>query len=99
VLRQRLDNNGWIGEYIFKPKGMHWRYFRTFYEEDRSSGGDRPRARRPFAQSPPALKRLIVVPKDEAEEATFVKEIEAIISLGEPFCLSKAHLNLRGSRR
>ena len=28
-----------------------------------------------------------------------MKKIEAIISHGEPFCLSKAHLKLRGSRR
>ncbi len=27
ALRQRLGNNGVIGEYIFKPKGMHWRTF------------------------------------------------------------------------
>ncbi|MEK4034041.1 hypothetical protein WOC76_13775 [Methylocystis sp. IM3] len=26
-LRQRLDNNGLIGSYIAKPKGMHWRTF------------------------------------------------------------------------
>ncbi len=26
-LRQKLDNDGWIGDYVVKPKGMHWRTF------------------------------------------------------------------------
>ncbi len=39
ALRQRLGNNGVIGEYFFKPKGMHWRTFerlaaRIFKVED-----------------------------------------------------------------
>jgi hypothetical protein len=27
TLRRRLGNNGWIGSYVVKPKGMHWRTF------------------------------------------------------------------------